>query len=55
MNVTENKAATEEFRNGEIVNYLTTAAVVVGGGVAQTNGTNKQMIKSLCRPLTVPK
>jgi hypothetical protein len=55
VNVTENKGATDEFHNGEIVSYLTTAALVVGGGPAQTNGNNKQMIKSLCRPLQVPK
>lgn len=55
VNVTENKGAVDEYHNGEIVNYLTNAALVVGGGPAQTNGSNKQMIKSLCRPLTVPK
>lgn len=43
------------FGNGEIVNYLTAAAICVGNGPGVTNGTNKQIIKSLCRPLTVPK
>ena len=43
------------FSNGEIVNYLTAAAICVGNGPGVTNGTSKQIIKSLCRPLTVPK
>ncbi|KAG5680455.1 hypothetical protein PVAND_009963 [Polypedilum vanderplanki] len=44
------------FCNGEIVNYLTAAAICVGNGPGITsNGSNKQIIKSLCRPLTVPK
>lgn len=57
VNVTDNNKGVvgDEFHNGEIVNYLTAAALVVGGGPAQTNGSNKQIIKSLCRPLTVPK
>lgn len=51
-----NNVKSDEFHNGEIVNYLTAAALVVGGGPAQTNGSNKQIIKSLCRPLhVVPK
>lgn len=54
VNAVDNKG--DDFHNGEIVNYLTAAALVVGGGPAQTNGSNKQIIKSLCRPLhVVPK
>lgn len=61
VNVTDNNNSSkgvvgDDFHNGEIVNYLTAAALVVGGGPAQTNGSNKQIIKSLCRPLhVVPK
>lgn len=40
--------------NGDIVNYLTAAALCVGGGPA-ISASNKQIIKSFCRPLEVPK
>jgi hypothetical protein len=52
VNVSENKS--DEKFNGDIVNYLTAAALCVGGGPAIT-ASNKQIIKSFCRPLEVPK
>ena len=55
--MSDNKEIVDEngFSNGEIVNYLTAAALCVGNGPGVTNGSSKQIIKSLCRPLTVPK
>lgn len=52
VNVSDSKG--EEKFNGDIVNYLTAAAMCVGGGPAIT-ASNKQIIKSFCRPLEVPK
>lgn len=52
VNVSDNKG--DEKFNGDIVNYLTAAALCVGGGPAIT-ASNKQIIKSFCRPLEVPK
>lgn len=52
VNVAENKG--DEKFNGDIVNYLTAAALCVGGSPAM-NASNKQIIKSFCRPLEVPK
>ena len=56
MNVTENKGATEAFQNGEVVNKIINNPVNVDDdSVVEADGNNKQTIKSLCRPLTVPK
>jgi hypothetical protein len=52
VNVSESKG--DEKFNGDIVNYLTAAALCVGGSPAITS-SNKQIIKSFCRPLEVPK
>jgi hypothetical protein len=52
VNVAENKG--DEKFGGDIVNYLTAAAICVGGSPA-INASNKQIIKSFCRPLEVPK
>lgn len=53
VNVAEGHKGDEKF-SGDIVNYLTAAALCVGGGPA-INASNKQIIKSFCRPLEVPK
>ncbi|CRL01979.1 CLUMA_CG015369, isoform A [Clunio marinus] len=52
VNVADNKG--DEKFNGDIVNYLTAAALCVGSGPA-VNASSKQIIKSFCRPLEVPK
>lgn len=54
VNVSEKKGDGNAKFNGDIVNYLTAAALCVGGGPA-INASNKQIIKSFCRPLEVPK
>lgn len=55
VNVTDVKSnGGDEKLNGDIVNYLTAAALCVGGSPA-INASNKQLIKSFCRPLEVPK
>jgi hypothetical protein len=53
VNVTDVKNNDDKL-NGDIVNYLTAAALCVGGSPA-INASNKQLIKSFCRPLEVPK
>lgn len=53
VNVTDVKHNDDKL-NGDIVNYLTAAALCVGGSPA-INASNKQLIKSFCRPLEVPK
>lgn len=52
--VNASKYKGDEKYNGDIVNYLTAAALCAGGTQAIA-ASNNQIIKSFCRPLEVPK